>query len=123
MIEVVINRLPNSQLSPNARVHWRTRHKAGSEDIEEVTPIIWVAKEGVKGLPYKKAHISIEWVAKDRRKRDMDNLLSASKYFIDSLRHGGVILDDDAENVTYTLRYSVDKLSGPMTVITIRPED
>ena len=121
MIEVVINRLPNSQLSPNARVHWRTRHKAGSEDIEEVTPIVWVAKEGVKGLPYKKAHISIEWVAKDKRKRDMDNLLSASKYFIDSLRHGGVILDDDAENVTYSLSYRVSKEEGPRTIIRITP--
>ena len=121
MIEVVINRLPNSKLSPNARVHWRTRHKAGSEDIEEVTPIVWVAKEGIKDLPYKKAHISIEWVAKDRRKRDMDNLLSASKYFIDSLRHGGIILDDDAENVSYSLAYRVSKEEGPQTIIRIEP--
>jgi Holliday junction resolvase RusA-like endonuclease len=121
VIEVVINRLPNSKLSPNARVHWRTRHKAGSEDMEEIIPIVWVAKEGVKGLPYKKAHISIEWVASDKRKRDTDNLLSASKYFIDSLRHGGIIQDDDAENVTYSLSYRVSKEEGPRTVIRITP--
>ena len=51
----------------------------------------------------------------------MDNLLSASKYFIDSLRHGGVILDDDAENVTYSLSYRVSKEEGPRTVIRITP--
>ena len=121
MIEVVINRLPNSKLSPNARVHWRTRHKAGNDEMEEVIPLVWSAKQGVKDLPYERAHISIEWVSKDRRKRDMDNLLSASKYFIDSLRHGGVIKDDDAENFTYSLAYRVSKEEGPQTIIRINP--
>ena len=51
----------------------------------------------------------------------MDNLLSASKYFIDSLRHGGVILDDDAENVSYSLAYRVSKEEGPHTILRIEP--
>ena len=120
MIEVVINRLPNNKLSPNARVHWRTRHKAGAEDVEEVALLARSASAGVRGLPWDRAHIDIEWVSKDKRKRDIDNLLSASKYFIDSLRWGGIIVDDSAENVTYSLSYRISKDEGPCTIIRIR---
>ena len=121
MIEVVINRLPNRLLSPNARVHWRTRHKAGADDVEEVALLARAASFGVKGLPWDIAHIDIEWVSKDKRKRDIDNLLSASKYFIDSLRWGGIIVDDSAENVTYSLSYRISKEEGPKTIIRIKP--
>lgn len=121
MIEVVINRLPNRILSPNARVHWRTRHKAGADDVEEVALLARAASFGVKGLPWDIAHIDIEWVSKDKRKRDIDNLLSASKYFIDSLRWGGIIVDDSAENVTYSLSYRISKEEGPKTIIRIKP--
>ena len=121
MIEVVINRLPNRLLSPNARVHWRTRHKAGAEDVEEVALLARAASFGIKGLPWDRAHIDIEWVSKDKRKRDIDNLLAASKYFIDSLRWGGVIVDDAAENVTYSLSYRISKEEGPCTIIRITP--
>jgi len=121
VIEVVINRLPNRILSPNARVHWRTRHKAGADDVEEVALLARAASFGVKGLPWDIAHIDIEWVSKDKRKRDTDNLLSASKYFIDSLRWGGIIVDDSAENVTYSLSYRISKEEGPKTIIRIKP--
>jgi len=121
VIEVVINRLPNRLLSPNARVHWRTRHKAGADDVEEVALLARAASFGVKGLPWDIAHIDIEWVSKDKRKRDIDNLLSASKYFIDSLRWGGIIVDDSAENVTYSLSYRISKEEGPKTIIRIKP--
>ena len=121
MIEVVINRLPNRILSPNARVHWRTRHKAGADDVEQVALLARAASFGVKGLPWDIAHIDIEWVSKDKRKRDIDNLLSASKYFIDSLRWGGIIVDDSAENVTYSLSYRISKEEGPKTIIRIKP--
>jgi len=121
VIEVVINRLPNRILSPNARVHWRTRHKAGADDVEQVALLARAASFGVKGLPWDIAHIDIEWVSKDKRKRDIDNLLSASKYFIDSLRWGGIIVDDSAENVTYSLSYRISKEEGPKTIIRIKP--
>ena len=59
----------------------------------------------VPPLPMPKAHITITWVAKDKRRRDIDNLFASMKPYIDGLVFAEVIADDSADCVTYSLRY------------------
>jgi len=64
-----------------------------------------VLAQGKPAHPYERAHITITWVAKDKRKRDIDNLHSSMKGYIDGLVAVGLLLDDDAMRVSYTLQY------------------
>jgi Holliday junction resolvase RusA-like endonuclease len=66
----------------------------------------WLAKEaGVPAQPFQKAHITITFVSGDRIRRDIDNLFAAMKPYIDGIVDAGVIADDSALNVSYTIRY------------------
>ena len=47
----------------------------------------------------------LTWVAKDKRRRDIDNLFASMKAYIDGLVAARLIEDDSAMNVTYTLKY------------------
>jgi len=66
---------------------------------------VLVLEQGRPSTPYDQAHITITWVAKDKRRRDIDNLFAAMKAYIDGLVHVGLIADDSAMHVSYTLRY------------------
>ena len=48
-----------------------------------------------------KARISYEFLLKDQRTRDIDNLLAACKPFCDGLIDAGVIFYDDAKHLEY----------------------
>jgi len=64
----------------------------------------WLAKAQWKDQkPIIKARISYEFLIKDRRKRDADNLLAACKPFTDGLIDAGVIFYDDIEHLEYGL--------------------
>ena len=96
---IELNHLPPSELNPNnlRRQHWSVRYKATKEAKEEVG---WLAKIQWKDeKPMMKARISYEFSAKDRRKRDLDNLLSACKAYQDGLIEVGVLFYDDAEHL------------------------
>ena len=67
--------------------------------------IALVLEQGRPDIPYEKAHITITWVAKDKRQRDPDNLFAAMKGYIDGLVAAELIADDSALHVSYTLRY------------------
>ena len=64
-----------------------------------------VLEQGRPVAPYAEAHITITWVAKDKRRRDIDNLFASMKAYIDGLVSAEVLLDDSADRVSYTLRY------------------
>jgi len=64
-----------------------------------------VLAQGRPAHPYEHAHITITFMAKDRRRRDVDNLLAACKATVDGLVAVGLLADDDAMHVSYTLRY------------------
>ena len=59
--------------------------------------------------PLEKAHLTITFRASDKRRRDMDNLLSASKAYVDGLVAAGVIADDSSDNLSYSLYYEKNK--------------
>ena len=79
------------------------RYLAKRDAKEEA--LIRTLQQGRPDKPYEKAHITITWVAKDKRRRDIDNLFAAMKAYIDGLVHVGLIADDSAKHVTYTLKY------------------
>ena len=64
-----------------------------------------VIEQGRPKTPYEYAHITITWVAEDKRRRDIDNLFASMKPSIDALVQARLLTDDDAMHVSYTLRY------------------
>jgi len=102
-VQIELEHLPDRDLNPNARMHHMQLYKAKREAKEEA---MWLVLE--KGRPhqaFEKAHITITWVAKDKRRRDIDNLFASMKSYIDGLVHVGLIADDSAMHVSYTLQY------------------
>jgi crossover junction endodeoxyribonuclease RusA len=100
-----LDHLPDSKLSPNARLHYMLLYKAKREAKEEAYVI--AKKVGVPDKPYHRVHITITYVSKDKRRRDMDNLLASTKPTIDGIVAAKVIEDDSVFNVSYSLYYEV----------------
>ena len=100
-----LDHLPDPRLSPNARLHYMLLYKAKREAKEEAFAI--AKKVGGPDKPYHRVHITITYVSKDKRRRDMDNLLASTKPAIDGIVAAGVIEDDSVFNVSYSLYYEV----------------
>ena len=102
-MKIELDRLPDSNLSPNKRLHHMELYKAKA--AAKMDAVMLVLSQGKPSRPYEKAHITITWVAKDKRRRDTDNLFASMKAYIDGLVEAGLLADDDAMRVSYTLRY------------------
>ena len=100
-MRIVLPGLPNSKAYPNRKTHYLGLSKIRNEQKEEI--IAYVLVQGRPDYPFNRAHITITWRSKDKRDRDIDNLLSAMKGSIDGLTHAGVIVDDSAKQLSYTL--------------------
>lgn len=98
-----LGHLPPKELSPNARLHFHAHYQAKLSAKEEM--YLLVLDKGRPEVPFNEAHITITWVAKDKRRRDMDNLFASMKAYIDGLVFADVLVDDSADLVGYTLRY------------------
>lgn len=96
-IRIVIDHLPSPELSPNARVHWAVKAMAVKVSREEVG---WLAKsQWHDEKPMMRTRVSYEFHTKDKRHRDLDNLLAMCKPWQDGLIDAGVIFYDDAEHL------------------------
>ena len=102
-MRIELGHLPDPALSPNKRLHYMELYKAKASAKQEAAAL--VLAQGKPPRPYEKAHITITWVAKDKRRRDTDNLFSSMKAYIDGLVEAGLLVDDDAMRASYTLRY------------------
>jgi Holliday junction resolvase RusA-like endonuclease len=102
-MKIELNHLPDPDLSPNKRHHYMQVYRAKHAAKEEA--FLLVLHQGRPPKPYEKAHITVTWVAKDKRRRDPDNLFASMKSYIDGLVEVGLIEDDSAMHVTYTLQY------------------
>ena len=98
-----LGHLPDRDLNPNSRLHYMNVYRAKAAAKDEA--IAMVLQQGKPAVPYERANITVTWVAKDKRRRDFDNLFAALKATIDGLVEGGLIMDDSAAHVSYTLRY------------------
>jgi Holliday junction resolvase RusA-like endonuclease len=113
---IELGHLPDRDLSPNRRLHFMQLYAAKRDAKDEATAL--VLEHGVPPEPIQKAHIAITWVAKDKRRRDIDNLFSSMKAYIDGLVRVGLIADDSADHVEYTLKY--ERGTKDNTVIEVR---
>jgi Holliday junction resolvase RusA-like endonuclease len=113
-----LGHLPDRDLSPNKRLHHMALYQAKLLAKEEM--YLCVLKQGRPHAALPKAHITITWIAKDKRRRDIDNLFASMKAYIDGLVFAGVIADDSADCVSYTLRYERGKKED--TVIYVAEE-
>ena len=101
--KIELDHLPDPRLSPNARLRYMLLYKAKREAKEEAFAI--AKKGGVPDKPYHRVHITITYVSKDKRRRDMDNLMAATKAYIDGIVAANVLEDDSVFNVSYSLYY------------------
>ena len=102
-MRIELGHLPDPALSPNKRLHYMELYKAKASAKKAAAAL--VLAQGKPAHRYERAHITITWVAKDKRRRDTDNLFAAMKAYIDGLVEAGLLVDDDAMRVSYTLRY------------------
>ena len=118
-LRIVLPDLPPSKAYPNRRTHYYTLSKIRKKQQEEI--IAYVLEQGRPDSPLDRAHITITWRSKDKRDRDIDNLLSAMKGSIDGLIHAGVIVDDSAKHLSYTLYYEWgDNVNENETILDIK---
>ena len=118
-MRIVLPHLPPSRAYPNRKTHHMALSTIRNEQQQEM--IAYVLEQGRPDTPMTRAHITITWRSKDKRKRDVDNLLAAMKGSIDGLVHAGVIEDDSAKELSYTLYYEWgDSVKENETILDIR---
>ena len=116
-MRIELGQFPDARLRPNSRVHWRTEAKAKSKARARAKAL---ACEQVRPNPsFEKAHITITFVAKDRRPHDLDNLFSGMKSYVDGLRDAGIIVNDTAARISYTPKYVYKRGPENNTIIEI----
>jgi len=109
-MRITIPGLPPRDASPNARVHYMklANVKRNQKDLM-IASVLELMPMDRPNEPWEKAHLTITFRASDKRRRDIDNLLSASKAYVDGLVAAGVIIDDSSDNLSYSLYYEKDK--------------
>ena len=105
-MRITIPGLPARDASPNARVHYMklANVKRNQKDVMMAT-VLEMPSMDRPDEPMEKAHLTITFHAADKRRRDIDNLLSGCKAYIDGLVAAGVIEDDSADNLSFSLYY------------------
>jgi hypothetical protein len=93
--ELCIPHLPPSELMPNKlrTIHWGLRAKITTVALNEAYLII-KSTLPTGWTPLKSSALTYEFTVKDKRRRDLDNLVCACKVYLDALVSTGVIVDD-----------------------------
>ncbi len=112
-MRIIIPGLPPRDASPNARVHHMrlSSVRRNQKDIM-IASVLELPTMDRPNEPWDKAHLTITFQAPDKRRRDLDNLLGACKAYIDGLVAASVIIDDSADNLSFSLYYEKDKEHG-----------
>ena len=99
--------LPRRELNPNARGHWSKLRKAKAEARDEM--VAELLQQGCVQSPlWEKAHLDIVFRAKDKRRRDLDNLIASCKAYIDGMVGApGVLVDDSYDRLSISARYEI----------------
>ena len=97
---------PPKELSPNARVHWRTLATA-KRAAKEAAFLLTVVEHSIsswkvtKGIP---ASVTYIFHAPDKRRRDLDNAIAATKAYTDGLAQA-LGIDDSKFELSYRFGY------------------
>lgn len=100
---------PNMNLSPNKKhgKHWTVTQSAKKSAFEQGFYMAKVCYASVK-CEIEPTPLKITFVQSDKRKRDLDNLLSASKAVIDGIAQGMGLNDSLFEPITLMRGYNKD---------------
>jgi len=91
---------PHKDLSPNGRVHWARKAKATASYRSECG---WRARaQGVSPIDADRVAMTIRFCPPDMRRRDMDNIIAATKALRDGLMDA-LGVDDSRFVVTYEM--------------------
>ena len=111
--------LPPSILSSNSRAHWGEKRRVVKAERERAyysAVAFWTDATGE--ATFKRARISYAFTAKDKRRRDWDNILTSCKPWQDGLVDAGVIEADDTDHLEIgTMTFS--RGGEDKTVITV----
>lgn len=88
--------------------------KVAREEVGWLAKAQWGDQE-----PMLKARVSYEFLIKDRRKHDIDNLASEMKPALDGIIDAGVVLTDDIEHLEFGLIRAVYDTRDE-TIITVK---
>jgi len=116
-LKLTIEHLPDPELSPNARIHWRVKAQAVRIARAEVG---WLAKaEWHSEKPMPRAVVSYEFTVTVIRLRDQDNFITRCKAWQDGLIDAGILVFDDSKHLKIG---SVSFIKGDknQTVITVQ---
>ena len=114
--------LPPVEYSPNSRVCWLVKYKAGKVYHDAVYYCCVDARnrgyrEGLS-FPFVKAKLNLTVVFAELRLRDQDNLLARFKPGLDAVVDSGLVLDDDVEHLEIgQVGVVVDPERAPLTII------
>ena len=113
MVKIIIPSLPN-QASMNTRAHWG--HKSALAEKARLQAIEAARKIGVKGLMMTPVEIRFSFFLPTNRPRDLDNLGTACKSWLDGLTAphkgpkgkmstGASVIPDDSIRHVYSISY------------------
>ncbi|MBA7645897.1 hypothetical protein ES703_53657 [subsurface metagenome] len=112
--------LPPAEYSPNSRVCWLVKYKAGKVYHDAVYYCCVDARnrEYRRDFPLAKARLNLTVVFAEERLRDQDNLLARFKPGLDAVVDAGLILGDDVEHLEIgRVEAVVDLKPAPLTII------
>jgi len=118
-IMIKIPMLPPRELNPNARVHWSEKARCTNE-FRAYTKFYALEQTRFARPCLEKASVKVTLVIpRNRRKRDIDNLIASLKPAIDGCIDAGIIRDDNPDCLTWDsdIEYEVDKARAPLTVL------
>ena len=92
---------PDSALNPNGPSHWR--HKQAAKVLARKTAMILAMESGVVLNTTDDLWLALRFLSPNRRRRDLDNLLSSLKPAIDSICQ--VVGVDDSQIRRITLEW------------------
>jgi hypothetical protein len=114
--------LPPIEYSPNSRVCWLVKYKAGKVYHDAVFYCCVDARnrgyrQGLS-FPFVKAKLNLTVVFAEMRLRDEDNLLARFKPGLDAVVDAGLLLGDDVEHLEIgRVEAVVDLKPAPLTII------
>ena len=114
---VEIPYLPDPNLNPNKRLHHYGVAKARAAAKEMMGYMLKTID--LPDQPYEYAVLKIEFIAKDRIRRDLDNLMASCKAYIDAFVTGGIIQDDTGIRLSHIEgHYRIEKEAKTIFTIT-----
>jgi len=111
--------LPPKELSPNGGKKWNV-HKINRITQKAQSDTIALVREQMsRGVPLEQATVTVTFVVPTRARRDLDNLISAAKPYLDGIVKAGVIVDDNWQAIEEVYPPVVYEKGKSMTIIEV----